>query len=531
MAKNKDPFADREAEKYKNPVPSREFIIQYLFNKKIPLNLQELYKELKINSAERKEALRLRIIAMLRDGQLEQLNKKKYWPIGKKNQIQGLLHFDKRGTLWCTPEQGGSRFPVMYSNREISLHGSKAIVSIPDAVELTETKGRIVKILQKNAPRVIGRFIQGAEDNYVIPHGKDIVQDIVIPSNKQKHAKDGDIVLVEILEQSSTWRDLIGKVVEVIGHENAKGIEVNAAIHAYSISHQWTEDIVNEIENISEKQDKNKNSRLLKNRVDLRELPLVTIDGEDAKDFDDAVFCEPTLHGGWRLYVAIADVSYYVHLNSNLDKEAKLRGNSIYFPGKVIPMLPAFLSNDLCSLVEGKERLCVVCEMTINKKGELTKYQFYEGIMKSHARLTYTKVAKILSGESKHLLDTYVDLVEDLQNLNALYTALSKHRKIIGALDFDTVETNIIFDRQGKIKAIEPTERNIAHHIIEECMLCANVATARFLIKHKLPALYRVHEGPTEDKLADLKAFLHELGLSFGKKEKLTSLDYGKVTT
>ncbi len=369
------------------------------------------------------------------------------------------------------------------------------------------------------------RFVKNNKLNYVIPHGKEIVQDIIIPDGKQKHAEDGDIVLVEIVDKQSTWTDLIGCVLEVIGHEDTKGIEVNAALHAHSISYKWAEEVEAELAVFAKK-----NFTIsAKDRVDLRELPLVTIDGEDAKDFDDAVFCSKTRSGGWKLYVAIADVSHYVHANTHLDKEAKLRGNSVYFPGKVIPMLPEILSNGLCSLLPEQDRLCMVCEMSINKDGDLTRYKFYEGIMRSHARLTYTKVAKILTGESKHLIETYSELVEYLKNLQNLYTVLHKQRKIRGALDFDTVETRIIFDKKGKIKRIEPVVRNIAHHIIEECMLCANVAAAKFLDKHKLPGLYRVHEGATEDKLADLKAFLAELGLSFGKNKKPEPLDYANL--
>ena len=435
------------------------------------------------------------------------------------------MSFDKRGMLWCFPELGGAKFSVINFDKDISLHGSKAIVSIPDIADVAEIKGRIVEVLQRATLKVTGRFIKNNKLGYVIPHGKEIVQDIIIPEGKQKHAQDGDIVLVEIVDKQSTWSDLVGHVLEVIGHENTKGIEIDVAIHAHSISYQWPKEVEKEIAAIAKK----KSSMPAKGRVDLRQLPLVTIDGEDAKDFDDAVFCEPKTGGGWKLYVAIADVSYYVHANTHLDKEAGARGNSVYFPGKVIPMLPDVLSNGLCSLLPDEDRLCMVCELAISKDGDITRSKFYEGIMRSHARFTYTKVAKILAGESKHLMESYAPLVEDLKNLQDLYAVLHKQRKLRGALDFDTVETQIIFDNKGKIKRIEPTVRNIAHRIIEECMLCANVAAAKFLEKHKLPGIYRVHEGPTADKLADLTAFLAELGLALNKKKKPTPLDYAAL--
>ena len=522
---NQDPFAAREAEKYSNPVPSREFILARLQEKDTPLDLKEVCQEFLIDSEEGIEAIRRRLIAMTRDGQLEQGLKRKYFPARAKILINGTLHFDRRGALWCIPEMGGPRIAVASFNKDISLHGSKVILAVPEDTANTEARGRIVEVVQKSTLRVIGRFIQDNKLNYVIPHGKEIVEDIIIPAGKHKNAQDGDIVLVEIINQQSTWSDLVGQVSEVIGHENSKGIEVSAAIHAHNLSHQWPKEIAQELQDFSKKSF----AITSKNRVDLRDLPLVTIDGEDAKDFDDAVYCQAKKGGGWKLFVAIADVSYYVHANTVLDAEAKLRGNSVYFPGKVVPMLPETLSNDLCSLLPQTDRMCMVCELNINAAGIVTSYSFYEGIIHSHARLTYTKVAKILSGESKHLQDTYADLVDDLHNLHALYNMLHKQRKARGALDFDSAETRIIFDEHGKIKQIEPVTRNVAHKIIEECMLCANVAAAEFLEKHKLPAMYRIHEGPTVDKLADLKAFLLELGINFGKKKQPEPLDYAQL--
>lgn len=519
---NKDPFAAREAEKYLNPVPSREFILQYLKQQTEPLSLKACYQAFKIKSELRKEAMRRRLIAMVRDGQLEVLQKK-YWPIEQKILISGTLYFDKRGMLWCTPADGGARFLVV-SQKDLKLHGCQAIVSVANIADLTTAKGQIVELIKTTSLKVTGRFIASKTGDYVIPHGKDLVQDIAIPKGRQKSAQDGDIVVVEV-EPESTWHDVSGNIIKVIGHENTKGIEIDAAIHAHNLSYQWNAEAATEIAKITAKK-----ARITsKARIDLRALPLVTIDGEDAKDFDDAVFCSPTKSGGWKLYVAIADVSYYVAANSHLDKEAKLRGNSVYFPGKVVPMLPEILSNELCSLLPNQDRLCLVSEMLISKEGKVTRYKFYEGIICSKARLTYTKVAKILAGESKHLLASYKDLVEHLKNLQALYMALQKQRQQRGALDFATVETKIIFDNLGKIQAIEPVTRNIAHKIIEECMLCANVAAAKFLQQHKLPGLYRVHEGPTADKLADLVGFLTELGIRFPKKGKPSPIDYANL--
>ena len=264
-----------------------------------------------------------------------------------------------------------------------------------------------------------------------------------------------------------------------------------------------------------------------KGRVDLRNLPLVTIDGEDARDFDDAVYCEKS-GKGWKLWVAIADVSYYVRLRSALDTEAYNRGNSVYFPNRVVPMLPEILSNGLCSLNPQVDRLCMVCEMHISAKGKLTDYRFYEAVMNSHARLTYTKVAAILDGDDE-LRTRYQGLVPHLEELHHLYQALLNARKQRGAIDFETIETKFIFNAMGRIDRIEPVVRNDAHKIIEECMILANIAAANFMEKHKEPALYRIHATPSEEKLTSFRAFLSECGLSLEGGMKPTTKDYAKL--
>ncbi|MDB6096669.1 MAG: vacB, partial [Francisellaceae bacterium] len=330
---------------------------------------------------------------------------------------------------------------------------------------------------------------------------------------------------VEIMSQDLQKNELVGKIAEVLGHENTPGIEITAAIRAYDLPHIWDEKVTQSIQNIG--------SEVLpahkKNRIDLREIPLITIDGEDAKDFDDAVYCEPKPRGGFKLIVAIADVSFYVKPKTDLDKEAQKRGNSVYFPGRVIPMLPEILSNELCSLKPQVDRLCMVCEMHISEKGLITRYEFYEGLMRSHARFTYTKVAAILANPNSHLSEHYQSLVPQLHNLHSLYNVLKIAREKRGAMEFESQETRIVFGDDGKINRIEPIERNVAHRIIEECMLAANVATAKFLKKYKVPTLYRNHEAPPHDKLNDLKSFLNEMGLKLGGGHTPTPLDYARL--
>lgn len=523
-----DPFAAREAAKYDRPIPSREFIIDYLKQRKTPASYNELTKELRLVNNDDQVALHRRIKAMIRDGQLERLRGGYFWLSGHRILIKGRVQIEKgrHSKAWVIPEDGGERILLLKPEGHAVYHGNQIVVSVVDAkVPNEEREGHLVEILEQQRIVVTGRFVHDNNVNYVIPHGKEFTQDIIIPPKREKNAKEGDIVVVEIALQSEKFAEPIGQIVEVLGHEDTPGIEIKSASRAYGLPEEWPIAVRSEIKNLTEEIP----NSAKRNRLDIRELPLVTIDGEDAKDFDDAVYCEIKPGGGFQLYVAIADVSHYVQPNTALDIEAKLRGNSVYFPGYVIPMLPEILSNGLCSLKPDVDRLCMVCILSISKSGKITRYEFHEAVMRSHARLTYTKVAAMLEGKSDHLIAQYSNLMPYLQNLNNLYHVLRSARESRGAIEFETLETRIIFGKNGKISHIEPMVRNDAHRIIEECMLCANVATAQFLKKNKIPGLYRVHEGPPPDKLADLKVFLQELGLSLGGGPKPKPIDYAKL--
>ena len=334
-------------------------------------------------------------------------------------------------------------------------------------------------------------------------------------------------MLVDITEAPSRNSPPSGYISEVLGDHLDPGLEIEVAIRNYGIPHEWSDEVQSETAAIpDEVTDKDF-------RVDLRSLPLVTIDGEDARDFDDAVYCEPRPRGGWKLIVAIADVSHYVKPGSALDRQAFERGNSVYFPNHVVPMLPEKLSNGLCSLNPREDRLCMVCEMQVSRDGDVTKYQFYEGLMYSHARLTYTQVAQIIeqrqSGDGESPGSQFAAILPQIDSLHDLYTVLHKRRSARGAIDFDTQETRILFDSQRKISQIIPVKRTEAHRLIEECMLAANVCTAQFLEKAKLPALYRVHEGPSEERLTSLRDFLGELGIGLGGGDDPQPEDYQRV--
>lgn len=534
-----DPFAAREAAKYDRPIPSREFILEHLKQRKKPATYQELLQEFKLSSDEEQLALRRRIKAMLRDEQLERMRGGYFWLTGHRMLIKGKIQIEKgkaqkstdqtrkrKNQVWVIPEDGSERILLNHPEGHAAYQGSQVVVSVVNAkIKHEEREGNLVEILEQQRIIVTGRFVRENNISYVIPHGKEFNQDILIPEGRENGAKDADIVVVELTLQSVRFTEPLGQIVDILGNENTPGIEIKASTRAYGLPEEWSPEVEQEIHLLTEEVP----AKAKKDRLDLRSLPLVTIDGEDAKDFDDAVYCEAKSSGGWKLYVAIADVSYYVKPNTALDNEAKLRGNSVYFPGKVIPMLPEILSNGLCSLKPLVDRLCLVCVMNINQSGKITRYEFHEGLMNSAARLTYTKVAAILEGKSEHLIQQYQDIVPHLKELERLYHVLKHARESRGAIEFETLETRIIFDNQGKISRIEPVTRNDAHRIIEECMLCANVATAKFLQKHKIPGLYRVHEGPPPDKLEDLRIFLQELGLSLGGGTEPEPLDYAKL--
>ncbi|MDU7945704.1 MAG: ribonuclease R, partial [Haemophilus parainfluenzae] len=356
-----------------------------------------------------------------------------------------------------------------------------------------------------------------------VPDDSRIGRDILVPNEHRNGARMGQVVVVELQERSASFTQPVGIITEILGDNMAKGMEVEIALRNHDIPHQFPSAVEKYITKFTEEVPE----EAKKGRVDLRNLPLVTIDGEDARDFDDAVYCEKS-GKGWKLWVAIADVSYYVRLRSALDTEAYNRGNSVYFPNRVVPMLPEILSNGLCSLNPQVDRLCMVCEMHISAKGKLTDYRFYEAVMNSHARLTYTKVAAILDGDDE-LRTRYQGLVPHLEELHHLYQALLNARKQRGAIDFETIETKFIFNAMGRIDRIEPVVRNDAHKIIEECMILANIAAANFMEKHKEPALYRIHATPSEEKLTSFRAFLSECGLNLEGGMKPTTKDYAKL--
>lgn len=522
MSKLKTDLA-REAEKYPNPIPSREYILALLEKQGKPMTRRELVDALKLGTAEDKqEALKRRLAAMERDGQLLRTRRGAYGLPSKMNLIVARVVAHKDGFGFAVPEEGGDHLFLSERQMRRVFHGDRVMVRPIHTGVRGRKEGEIVEVIETNTLQLVGRFMIENDVAYVIPVNKRIHHDILIPPANQHEAKPGEMVVVDIVSQPNLRSLPVGRVQERLGDHMAPGMEIDVAIRSYGLPCIWPEAVLAEMEHIpAEVEPKDKEGRL-----SLVDLPLVTIDGEDAKDFDDAVFCMPLPKGGWRLYVAIADVAHYVQPKTALDDEALQRGNSVYFPGRVIPMLPSELSNGLCSLNPHVDRLCLVCEITISARGKVQNYRFHEAVMRSQARLTYTKVDQLLRGVNPQLTAHYATLLPHLQNLYALYQVLHKAREARGAIDFELPETRIVFGKERKIAEIVPLKRNDAHRLIEECMLVANVCAAEFLLKYKLAGLFRIHAGPDPAKLTDLRQFLSELGLHLSGGDEPQPIDY-----
>ncbi|MDB6061341.1 MAG: ribonuclease [Verrucomicrobiaceae bacterium] len=521
---SQDPFAAREAETYERPIASREFIAEVL-GRDGPLTHAQVSDALELRDEEQIEALRRRLRAMERDGQVMRNRRNAYCLVSKLDLIRGRVQGHREGYGFLIPEDGSS--DLYLSNRQMSavFDGDTVLARESGLDARGRREATIVEIIQRNTQQIVGRYERRGDSGVVTAENSRINQDILISREDSRDAEEGQYVMVAITQQPG-WREPArGRVVEILGEHMAPGMEIEVAIRSYNIPFVWPEAAVAEAQSFAPEPTEDDK----KHRIDIRDLALVTIDGEDARDFDDAVYCEPKKGGGWRLWVAIADVSHYVQVGSALDREAQQRGNSVYFPDRVVPMLPEALSNGLCSLKPQVDRLCMVCEMTITAAGKVSGYRFFEGVMHSKARLTYNIVASILDKEHPDHAkwrSQYKDSVPHIEQLYLLYGALRSARDERGAIDFETVETKVVFSKDRKIERIVPVVRNDAHKLIEECMLAANVATAQLLEKIKLPAVYRVHEGPPEERLLALRQFLGELGLNLGGGAKPTPNDY-----
>lgn len=522
----KDSFADREASNYQNPIPSREFLLDYLAHSVGPLTHEAICTELNLSDPEHIEAMRRRLRAMERDGQIASNRRGGYGTLEKLNLIKGRVIGHSEGFGFVKPLSGeGEDIFLSSAQMRRVFDGDIVLVRVAGWDRRGRPEGSLVDIVERATQQLVGRYFRESGINFVRPDNPRISQDILITADRPCQANSGQIVVVDILQPPTRNSLPVGFVSEVLGEHLDPGIEIEMAVRNYGIPFKWNADIEKETAEIPSE------ISYTDSRVDIRSLPLITIDGEDARDFDDAVYCRPKARGGWELTVAIADVSHYVTVGSELDKEAFSRGNSVYFPNHVVPMLPEKLSNGLCSLNPAEDRFCMVCEMQISEQGEITGYQFFEGIMHSHARMTYTQVAQIIANkdDTAAVREQFSAILPQIDALHSLCQRLQKCRSQRGAIDFDTQETRILFDSQRKISQIIPLDRTDAHRLIEECMLCANLCAAEFLQKSKVPALYRVHEGPSEERLISLRDFLSELGVGLGGGDEPLPMHYRQV--
>ncbi|XKE46312.1 ribonuclease R [Halomonas organivorans] len=522
-----DPHASREAHKYDKPAPSREYLLARLEEHGKPITHEAMSRMLGLDDEDLQEAVRRRLSAMERDGQVLRNRRGAYALIDKLDLIKGrvLGHRDGFGFLL---RDDGKKPDLVLPPRQMRrvFHNDHVLVRVSGRDRRGRDEATIVEVLARNTQTIVGVYRENTpEFGVLIPENPRIAQEVIIPHHANGGARDGQVISANIVQQPETRVQPVGEVAEVLGERMDPGMEIDIAIRSYEIPAEFPPEVHDQIAGMSAEVAEEDKAH----RVDLRHLPLVTIDDETAKDFDDAVCAWKTKSGSWKLVVAIADVSHYVRPGSPLDQEAISRGNSVYFPGQVVPMLPELLSNGLCSLNPDVDRLAMVCELNISKTGAISRYRFYEAVFRSHARLTYNKVAAILDDDGEQgeaLREEYAELVPSMKNLHSLYTLLREAREDRGAIDFETTETAIVFNDERKIETIVPRSRNDAHKIIEECMLAANVATARFLDKHDLPALYRIHERPSPERLDKLRLFLNELGLSLGGGDEPTPQDY-----
>ena len=501
--------ADRKGERrYEHQIPSRDEILKAMEQAGQPLLLEALAPRFGIKTEQHRRALEARLRAMVRDGQLLRNRADEFCLTRHLDVVAGVVIAHRDGYGFLKPDDGTDDLYLSAREMQTLWEGDRVAVRANDTPRGRE--GKVVEILARGKTKIAGQFRRERGIDFVRDSADSRVE-VLIPRGQSGGARPNDIVAVEVNQHPTKTSPAVGRVVEVVGRTDDAGIETEVAMLAHGIPREWPAEALQEARSWPpEVPDKAKQGR-----EDLRHVPLVTIDGADARDFDDAVFCERQ-GDGWRLLVAIADVGYYVRADSALDREARGRGTSVYFPDRVVPMLPEALSNGLCSLNPNVDRLCHVCDMHVSAAGEVTKSRFYEAVMRSHARLTYTEAAEILINVRPRGL--HAELRPHLKELEAVYEAFAKVRKQRGAIDFDLPETKIVLDENGKVASVKAVERLVTHKIIEECMIAANVESAKRIRKGKIAGLYRVHEGPEDERLEELLLFLRTFGYKLAPK-------------
>ncbi len=516
-----DHYAEREALRYERPIASREAILALVDAADGPQSIEQLATQLELTAPDRFEALSRRLAAMLRDGQLHVNRRGQYVPARKAALVSGTVIANPEGFGFLHPDGGGEDLFLPPREMRKVFHGDRVMANVVNVDQRGRREGSIVDVLERRLTRLVGRYDERAGIGHVTPDDRRVLQDVMIPAEARNKARPGQLVVCEVLEPPQRGRPPIGKVLTVLGDALTPSLVVEVAIHGHGLPHVFPDAVLEEAAAVPQAVP----PELAAGRVDLRALPLVTIDGEDARDFDDAVYCEPNSNG-FRLIVAIADVSHYVQPGAPLDEEAQNRATSVYFPGYVIPMLPQTLSNGICSLRPDEDRLCFVCDMQVDRDGEVTRSKFYEAVMRSHARLTYTQVWNAVGEDDPEAVALIGERMPQVRHLHQLYRLLAKARAARGAIEFETSEVHFLLGPGGEVVQGGMQERNDAHKLIEECMIAANVEAARFLIRKKIPAPFRVHDRPPEQKYADLQEFLAEFKLSMPPWNKVQPRDF-----
>ncbi len=512
--------------KHPYPIPSREEILGILRTSKTKQTVETIAGKLGVKPDELDGLVR-RLAAMERDGQLKLDKLGNYTLANHDNFISGRVSSHRDGYGFLTPDDGSEDLYLPEREMQRVLHGDRVTARIVGTDRRGRLEGGIVEILERANTHVIGRLLNENGVWIIAPEDNRFSQDILLAGSPGK-AKSGQVVSVALIEQPTKYAQAVGKIVEILGDIDDPGMEIEIAVRKFGVPHEFSE----AAKKVAAKLPSEVRDVDLEERVDLRDIPMVTIDGEDARDFDDAVYCEPVKIGrsnGYRLIVAIADVSHYVKPNDALDADALLRSTSVYFPRRVIPMLPEKLSNGLCSLNPDVDRLTLVCDLVITEQGDVTAYQFYPAVIHSAARFTYTEVAAILGNTKGPEANKRLTLVPHLLHLYECFHALLKARHVRGAIDFETTETYIVCNTAGKIEKILPRTRNDAHKLIEECMLAANVCAADLLAQYKHPGTYRIHAGPTKEKLTQVRNFLKQVGLQLAGGNSPSASDYAEL--
>jgi len=510
----------------KSETLDREAIIEALAQARTPLTPAEL--ALRVHGADGQRArFDAELAELEREGRVIRNRAGLLLVAARANLLSGQVQGHRDGFGFLLRDDGGQDLVLPEHEMSKVLHGDRVLARVSGQDRRGRPEGEIVEVIERRTDRLVGRLLNERGAMIVAPEDQRIQHDILIPPGATGGAEHGQVVVVEIVQQPARHVQPVGRVVEVLGAIDDPGMEIEIAVRKFSVPHEFSAEALA----LAEKMPDAVPARDRKGRVDLRDVPLVTIDGEDARDFDDAVYCEPVGPGRrkWRLIVAIADVDHYVCTGDALDADAQRRSTSVYFPRRVIPMLPEKLSNGLCSLNPEVDRLVMVADMVIDGKGQVVAYQFYPAVMHSAARLTYNEVWEALSQPESRAAVKLAALRTALDNLYAVFEVLARARDARGALDLETAETYIVCDANGRIDKIVARERNDAHRIIEECMLAANVCAADFLERNKQPGLYRIHEGPTPDRLANLRALLKTLGLQLDGEDAPKPADYAAL--